>query len=273
MNEKIFNPIHENILLVPNLIFVVLPIISIGLYSIVDMFINFEYYKLYYFLAGYFVFMIMGVTAGYHRYFSHKSFVLNKLWKRQLLMLCGALSGQGSPIFWVTVHRGYHHRKSDQEEDFHSPRYGFWHATLLWMFRVKPGAVNPKYSVDLLKDKFAVWIHTHYVKLFLGFNIMLALININLFLYFSMAACVVTLFSYNLTNSVNHMRSLGYKNFQTKDNSVNVPWIWPLVLGECWHNNHHGKPGAWSFGEKWWELDPSALFIWIYRDEAATNRT
>jgi stearoyl-CoA desaturase (delta-9 desaturase) len=69
------------------------------------------------------------------------------------------------------------------------------------------------------------------------------------------------------------MRSLGYKNFQTKDNSVNVPWIWPLVLGECWHNNHHGKPGAWYFGERWWELDPSALFIWMYRDEAATNRT
>jgi stearoyl-CoA desaturase (delta-9 desaturase) len=272
VNEKYFNPIYKNILTVPNLGLVVIPILVFGIYALTQLIINFEFLNLSYFLLGYFLFMIVGVTTGYHRYFSHKSFVINKTWKKKILMICGALSGQGSPIFWVTVHRGYHHRKSDQEEDFHSPRYGFWHATLLWMFRIKPGAVSPKYSLDLVRDPFAVWIHENYVKLFLGFNIILAIIDINLFLYFSMLACFITLFSYNLTNSVNHIKSLGYRNYDTKDNSVNVPWIWPIVFGECWHNNHHGKPGDWNFGKKWWELDPSAMFIRIFRDEEATNR-
>jgi stearoyl-CoA desaturase (delta-9 desaturase) len=58
----------------------------------------------------------------------------------------------------------------------------------------------------------------------------------------------------------------GYSNFNTRDNSKNVLWIWPLVLGECWHNNHHGRPGNYHFGIKWWELDPAGVFIRVFKD-------
>lgn len=273
-DTNFFNPIYKNLLLVPNLLLVVCPIILLGGYSFIDLLINFEYYKLFYLLAGYFIFMVMGITAGYHRYFSHKSFTVNP-WKRKLLMVCGALAGQGSPIFWVALHRGYHHRKSDQPQDLHSPIYGNWHAMLLWMFRIKPGSVNPKYALELLRDPFATWIHNNYIKIFLGFNLALVLLNVDMLLYFSMAGCFVTLCSYNITNWACHVQSFGYKNFKNNDNSVNVPWLWPLVLGECWHNNHHARPGSTHFGSavsgKWWEIDPSGWFIKLFQDHQSKD--
>jgi stearoyl-CoA desaturase (delta-9 desaturase) len=101
-------------------------------------------------------------------------------------------------------------------------------------------------------------------------NFILLLISWEFFLYFSMLGSFVTLVTYNLTNSLNHYKKLGYTNFPTRDNSTNVPWLFPLVLGECWHNNHHARPGSSHFGSvvsgKWWEFDPSGTFIKIFQD-------
>jgi stearoyl-CoA desaturase (delta-9 desaturase) len=76
----------------------------------------------------------------------------------------------------------------------------------------------------------------------------------------------ITIFTYNITNSANHTSFLGYTNFQTRDNSVNAPWLWPFVLGECWHNNHHARAGNYSFKQKWWEFDPAGAFIKIFKN-------
>jgi stearoyl-CoA desaturase (delta-9 desaturase) len=275
---KMFRPIYKNLLEVPILLGVVIPILTIGSYALYEMITNFQWSHLLLTTVGYFVFMIMGITIGYHRYFCHKSFVLTNPWKERFILWAGVLAGQGSPIFWTVIHRGYHHRKPDSEDDPHSPIHGALNSFILWMFKLDGSKVNPRYAVDLMRNKEIVFIHENYVKIWLAFNITLLLISPTLFLYFSILPCFITLMSYNLTNCLNHVKTWSYKNFPTNDQSYNVPWLFPLVLGECWHNNHHGRPGASHFGTgasgKWWEFDPAGTIISVYRDaESAKNAT
>ena len=272
-----FKPIYKNLISLPNnLIGVVIPMFIFGIYGLFTMITQFEWINLIYFLSGYFVFMIMGITIGYHRYFCHKSFVITSNWKKQVLLWSGALAGQGSPIFWTLVHRGYHHRHPDTEKDPHSPIHGFWHSFIWWMFRIDGSALSVRYAADLLKDKHIVFLHDNYIKIFWGFNILLMLVSFKFFLFFSMLPCLITLMSYNITNTFNHRNTMGYRNFETKDFSHNVPILFPLVLGECWHNNHHGRPGASHFGSgasgNWWEFDPAGTVIKWFRDAPAANR-
>jgi stearoyl-CoA desaturase (delta-9 desaturase) len=273
---KMFRPIWKNLLEVPVLLGVITPMILIGIYATYSFFANFELANVFYFLTGYFIFNVLGITAGYHRYFCHKSYVLESKWKHRLLLWAGAMAGQGSPILWTAIHRGYHHRHPDTPNDPHSPIHGFWHSFILWMYKLDGEKINPKYAVDLIRDKEVVFVHTHYVKLYLAFNFVLFLISPKLFLFFSMMPAMITLITYNITNSLFHMKGLGYQNFKTNDKSLNVPILFPLVLGECWHNNHHGRPGASHFGTgasgKWWEFDPAGFIINIYKDGDSKNR-
>ncbi len=267
--DTLFNPIIKNLKEVPNLSIITIPTILLGLYAIFSLITNFTLLHFLYFVIGYFVVNVVGVTAGLHRYFSHNTFKVS-VWKERILLFAAVLSGQGSPIWWTALHRGYHHRGSDTTRDPHSPIHGFWHSFIWWMFRIKPDAIQFRYAVDLLRNKEVVWVSSHYTKLWILINAILILISWEFFLYFSMMASFVTLVTYNLTNSLNHYPSLGYTNFATRDNSTNVPWIFPLVLGECWHNNHHARPGASHFGSdvsgKWWEFDPSGSFIKLFQD-------
>lgn len=266
---ELFNPIIKNLREVPNLSIITIPTILLGLYASASLVTSFTWLHLLYFIMGYFFINVIGVTAGLHRYFSHKTFRISK-GKERILLFAAVLSGQGSPVWWTALHRGYHHRGSDTLKDPHSPIYGFWHSFIWWMFRIKPDAIQFRYAVDLLRNKDVVWVSTHYTKLWLASNIILLLISWEFFLYFSILGSFVTLVTYNLTNSLNHYKKLGYTNFDTRDNSMNVPWLFPLVLGECWHNNHHARPGASHFGSavsgNWWEFDPSGQFIKIFQD-------
>lgn len=274
---RMFRPIYKNLLELPILAGVVLPILFVGTYAGYTLITNFQWINLLLTAIGYFVFMIMGITIGYHRYFCHKSFVLTSKWKERFLLFAGSMAGQGSPIFWTMIHRGYHHRYPDSDNDPHSPIHGFWNSFILWMFKLDKETISPKYAVELSRNKEIMFVHEHYVKLFIGFNLLLLVLSPSLFLYFSMLPCLITLLSYNITNCFNHLEGVGgYKNFPTKDNSHNVPWLFPFVLGECWHNNHHGRPGSSHFGSgasgNWWEFDPAGFVIKFYRDAEAPNR-
>ena len=264
-NSTMFNPIVKNLTTIPNLLIITIPIYILGLYATYHFFTDFTTTKLIYFVLGYFFFNIIGVTAGLHRYFSHKSFKASK-WKERLMLLAATTAGQGQPLFWVALHRGYHHKFADKEEDPHSPIHGFWHSFFLWMFRLKAESISLKSSFELIRNKDVMFCSKRYREIFLIFHAGVALISLEAFLYFSMMACCISLVTYNLTNSINHYRSLGYTNFQTRDNSTNVPCIWPVVLGECWHNNHHARPGEYYFGQKWWELDPAGFFIKLFKN-------
>jgi fatty-acid desaturase len=260
-----FLPIYQNLKKNSSLLLITIPIMVLGIYGLYDLLMNFTYIKLIFVLLGYFLINVVGVTAGLHRYFSHKSFRISK-WKENILLYAAVLSGQGSPVWWAALHRGYHHRHSDKLADPHSPVHGFWHSTVLWIFRIDTESVSFRSVVDLLRKKNVLWFSTHYKTIFLLSNLIFLLIDWQFLLFFSMVPCLMALFTYNITNSITHLPQFGYINFETKDNSVNVPILWPLVLGECWHNNHHARPGNSYFGNQWWELDPSGLFIKLFKD-------
>jgi len=218
-------------------------------------------------LIGFICMKMIGIGAGYHRLFSHKGFEVSKLMKRFILW-CGVISGQGSPILWVAIHRGGHHRYSDTEKDPHSPKDGFWHSYILWMIKLKEGDVNPKGAVDLLRDPDMIFAHKHYHLILWLSHAALALINFDLWLYTMGLPAFLTLHAFCMQTSVVHYTKLGYKNYETKDDSMNVPWLWILTQGECWHNNHHGDAKNPNYGGRhWWELDPTFWIINLLRSD------
>lgn len=213
-------------------------------------------------VIGYFCIMILGITAGYHRMISHRSFETSTP-MRYMLLFFGLLAGQGSPIFWAVTHRGMHHPHSDTTRDPHSPMHGFWHSWLLWLWKIEESDINARSVVDLIRDPVISFVHKYYMPLYWGSNILIILIfGFNFWLWFAIVPSIIAFHSYSITNSLNHYRSLGYRNYETKDNSTNVVWLWPLVLGECWHNNHHGDAKHYHFGgRRWWEIDPAGAVI------------
>lgn len=214
-----------------------------------------------YLALGYFCIMILGVTVGYHRYVSHKSF---ETWTpiRYVLLFFAGLAGQGSPIFWTATHRELHHPYSDTERDPHSPTKGVFTSWFLWLWKIEEDDINYRNIIDLLKVKEYQFIHKYYMEMYWAANLIIALISFDFWLWFVIVPSFITFHSYSVTNCLNHMKQLGYKNYETNDNSVNAPILFPFVLGECWHNNHHGDVKAYHFGRvNWWEVDPSGVVI------------
>lgn len=208
----------------------------------------------------------LGVAVGYHRVFSHRTHKL-PVWKENIILWFGALSAQGSALFWVAVHRGYHHPYADTERDVHSPVvYGKWHAFLGWINPDTFAKVNLKYSIDLLKKPNFTWFHKYNYEVLWGTPLVIALFDWRL----AMAACflpgLIGLLQDNLVNVVGHTRLLiGYRNFETRDQSHNN-FLWGYFgWGQGWHNNHHAKPAEYDFGRtvsgRWWEFDPAVIFL------------
>ena len=220
-----------------------------------------EYWYLYV-IVGYICIQMLGINAGYHRLICHKSFSVNNIFKR-ILLFFGIIAGQGSPIFWISVHRS-HHRYEDTDKDIHTPKKGFWHSYVLWTYNILPSEINIKLVPDLLREPDLVFIHKHYVKLFFASHIILALISFDIWLYLIMIPTLITLHCSSFQTSFVHVKKLGYQNFE-KGNSVNCPLVFPLILGEAWHNNHHGDPKRANFGIKWWEIDPTYWLIKIIK--------
>ena len=213
-------------------------------------------------IVGYICLAMLGVSAGYHRLFSHRGFKVNLLTKRILLWF-GILAGQGGPVFWIGIHRGYHHRHPDKPGDAHSPRDGFWHSYILWMF--KRSSMSIKSVIDLLRDNDMVFAHKHYIKIFWLTHLLVALISFDLWLFLLALPAFITLHSFLIQTSVTHIPFMGYRNYNTKDDSVNCPLLFPVILGEAWHNNHHGDVRNVNFGRRWWELDPTYWLICLIR--------
>lgn len=212
-------------------------------------------------IAGYVCLMMLGISGCYHRMLSHRSYQTHTAIKR-VMMWFAAVAGQGSPIFWATVHRGYHHRYTDREGDPHSPKDGFWHSYMLWMFTLSNGDLSPKSCVDLMRDTDCMFVHKHYLKILWISHLCLALISVDLWLYTMLLPAWITLHGYSINTSMNHSRKYGYVNYPREDDSKNVVWLFPLILGEAWHNNHHGDPKNPNYGHRrWWELDPTYYLI------------
>ena len=133
------------------------------------------------------------------------------------------------------------------------------------MFKIKEGDLSTKYIVHLLHDKVCVFFHNHYGKILWISHITIALINLDLWLYFIILPSYITFHQFSIQTSITHCKNLGYRYSNTNDDSVNVPWVWPITLGEAWHNNHHSDPKNSNFSRHWWELDPTYWVIKLIR--------
>jgi len=210
----------------------------------------------------------LGIAAGYHRVISHRTHKL-PVWKENIILFFAVFAGQGSSIFWAALHRGYHHPFSDQARDIHSPLvYGKWQAFVGWYLKIteRDLPISIKYAADLLRKPNHMFFHHHYHRILWGTPLLVAVFDWRLAL---MGFCLVTMIGLlqdNLVNVFGHCKAVvGYRNFETKDNSWNNPILGYLTWGQAWHNNHHYRAGSYDFGSgvsgKWWEIDFSRIFL------------
>jgi stearoyl-CoA desaturase (Delta-9 desaturase) len=230
--------------------------------------------------AGFYVVSCLGVTVGYHRYFTHRAFKARRA-LRVGLAIAGSLAAQGPVIDWVADHRR-HHAYSDRPGDPHSPwlygtspialAKGFWHAHMGWLFgRDRTNA--ERFAPDLLADRdiravdrlFWLWTTlTLLAPAALGGVITLswwgALTG------FFWAGLVRISFLHHVTWSVNSIcHMIGTRPFTARDKSAN---FWPLAIlsmGESWHNSHHADPTCARHGVLPGQIDISARVIWIFQ--------
>ena len=215
-----------------------------------------------------FVTACLGVTLGYHRLLTHGSLVVPTPLK-YFFSMCGVLSAEGSPLFWVAAHRK-HHVLSDQDGDPHSPNDGFWWSHIVWFKPYVPkeeeDAMCARWAPDLWKDPVQRLFH----RIFPVFTIML---GIGLFLLgeWTMGSgwslllwgvCLRMVLCYHSTwfvNSATHV--WGYRNYETNDRSRNLWWVALVSYGEGWHNNHHAYQRLARHGHRWWEIDVTWMVI------------
>jgi stearoyl-CoA desaturase (Delta-9 desaturase) len=203
-----------------------------------------------------------GIGMGYHRLHTHRSYKV-PLWLEYFFAICGTLTLEGGPIFWVATHR-VHHQYSDKPGDPHSPRDGKWWSHMGWIIFGESKHNNTemmaRYTPDLAKDPFYRWLNTwHYVPLVVTSLALLAIGGLPMFLWATCVRVVVGLHATWLVNSATHL--WGRKRFPTHDDSRNSWWVALLTFGEGWHNNHHAHPTSSRHGLAWYEFDLTWLQI------------
>ena len=251
---------------IPKTVWLLIPINLFGLYALyVILFKDTPSWWCIATIIGFIFQKEIGISAGYHRLFSHYSYSVSRPIKLFILW-CGLISGQGSPYWWAALHRGYHHKHSDTDKDPHSPKHGFWHSYILWLFKIKEKDISTRYIIDLIRDKDLAFSHKHYLVILTLSHLIIALINFNLWLFFMALPAFLTLHCYSIQTSLQHLGKLGYQTYDTKDNSCNNILLFPIVFGDAWHNNHHADPGNPNFGKRWWEIDTTFWIIKLLRN-------
>ncbi|HWB99445.1 MAG TPA: fatty acid desaturase [Bryobacteraceae bacterium] len=208
----------------------------------------------------------LGISMGYHRLHTHRSYKVPR-WLEYFFAVCGAMTLEGGPIFWVATHR-IHHQKSDQPGDPHSPRDGAWWAHCGWILLGEAKHNNTrlmsKYAPDLGRVPFYVWLNNyHWVPLVLLSVLLFALGGLPMLLWGNCVRVVAGLHATWLVNSATHM--WGSRRFNTRDDSRNNWWVALLTFGEGWHNNHHAHPTSARHGLAWYEVDHSWILVNILK--------
>lgn len=220
----------------------------------------------------------IGITVGYHRYFTHKSFETNRVLVF-IIGVLGSMAVEGSIIKWVAVHRR-HHQHSDRPEDPHSPHHaegeGMWamlkglvRAHFGWFF--EPDSPNlARYVPDLARDRL-VRMLSRLFPLWATLGILIPALLGGLFTMSWSGALLGLVIGglariflvHHVTWSINSVCHLwGTQPFRSHDHSRNNAVFGVLGFGEGWHNNHHAFPTSARHGLRWWEIDVSYLIIW-----------
>ncbi len=217
------------------------------------------------FLVSYTV-RLFSISGVYHRYYSHQSYEMSR-WLRFVLTFIGTTAGQKGPLSWATSHIR-HHKYSDRKGDPHSPVLrGGLYAHFGWVLEKDALPTDEKLVKSFMKFPEIVFLNRHHYLGALSLIISLALLGgymseqyadlgtsaLQLVSWGFILPTLIILHGTCVVNSVTHM--LGSRRFYTNDNSRNVWWLFPLNIGENWHNNHHHRPHSASTSSVWWELD------------------
>ncbi len=196
---------------------------------------------------------MFGVTAGYHRYFSHRAYKTSRAFGF-LLALLAQSSAQRGVLWWAGKHRD-HHRFSDTEQDVHSPVLsGFWYAHVGWIFAPRNDTTDLGAVPDLAKYPELVWLDRHHY-------LSAAILAVLVWMLAGWSGLVVgfcwsTVAVWHATFSINSLAHVvGRRRYLTGDQSRNNWWLALMTLGEGWHNNHHHYQSAARQGFRWYEVD------------------
>jgi stearoyl-CoA desaturase (delta-9 desaturase) len=203
--------------------------------------------------AGLYFARMFGVTGGYHRYFSHRTYKTSRVFQFLLALL--AMSSAQRGILWWGAHHRHHHKHSDQPTDTHSPsQSGFWYSHMNWLFDPR----NEATDLDAIKD-FAKYPELRFLDKYWGLPPVL--LAVATFLTLGWSGLVVgfflsTVFLWHGTFTINSLSHVwGTQRYESGDTSRNN-WFFALVtMGEGWHNNHHYYQASTRQGFFWWEID------------------
>jgi stearoyl-CoA desaturase (delta-9 desaturase) len=195
---------------------------------------------------------LLGITAGYHRYFAHKAYKTSRAFQFVLAFLgCSAI--QKGPLWWAAAHRR-HHRYSDQPGDVHSPREGFYWSHQGWIFDGRWDVTEIDRIRDFSQYPELVWLnHWHAVPPLLLTGICYAIGGFSGVVW---GVAVSTTLLWHTTYTINSLaHRWGTRRYDTSDDSRNNWFLALLTLGEGWHNNHHRFMASARQGFFWWEID------------------
>ncbi len=220
----------------------------------------------------------LGVTVGFHRLFTHRSFKTGPVLRATFAAL-GSAAVEGPIVSWVADHRK-HHAFADEQGDPHSPHVdhgggvagtlrGLWHAHMGWLFVHNQRALKTRYAPDLLADPVVRWVNRTFVLwvaagLALPFGIGVAIggtlgAGLTSLLWGGLVRMFVL---HHVTYSINSLcHVFGRRDFETADQSRNLAWLAIPSLGEAWHNNHHAFPTSAVHGLGRWQVDLSSALI------------
>jgi stearoyl-CoA desaturase (Delta-9 desaturase) len=204
---------------------------------------------------GLYALRMLGVTAGYHRYFSHRSYRTSRAFQFVLAWLATSSAQKG--VLWWAAHHRVHHKLSDQPGDVHSVRLdGFWWSHVGWIVSSEHEDTDLSKVQDLARFPELRWLERWHLLPAVSLGVLLYLCGGAWALVWGLFVSTTLLWHGTFTiNSLSHV--WGKRRFSTSDDSRNNFWLALITLGEGWHNNHHHYQRSTAQGFYWWEIDLS----------------
>ena len=203
--------------------------------------------------AGFYMVGMFVITAGYHRYFSHRAYKTSRGFQA-LLALLGCLCTQKGALWWAATHRR-HHRFSDATQDPHSPHQrGFWQSHILWTLSSEYEGYDPASVRDLYRYPELRLLDRFCTLPLIGYIAFTAIAGgLHGVGWWYCVPTVALMHAVLMINSLSHL--WGHRRFATSDQSRNNVLLALLTFGEGWHNNHHRHAASANQGFYWWQID------------------
>lgn len=200
-----------------------------------------------------------GITGGYHRYFSHRSYKMGRV-TQFIIAWLGTMATQKGPLWWAAHHR-HHHRYSDTDQDIHSPtRDGFWWAHMGWIMSGRYDETNFNAIPDFARYPELRWLNKYHMVPPLALAVFCYLVGGITGLVWGYSVSTVMLWHTTFfINSACHL--FGKQRFPSNDTSRNSLILALVTMGEGWHNNHHYYQASVGQGFYWWEIDMTKYIL------------